>query len=78
MKGETRSSTKTPSRVVFQNTSNQTSGTDTGTFPQGGIQAGAGGMADDAPASLLLLGLGTLAFGLMAGGVALRRRSLGS
>jgi hypothetical protein len=79
VKGETRhSTTTTPQRVVFQNTSNQTSGTDTGTFPQGGIQAGAGGMAEDGPASLLLLSLAALALGLMAGGVVLRRRSLGS
>jgi hypothetical protein len=79
VKGETRhSTTTTPQRVVFQNTSNQTPGTDTGTFPQGGIQAGAGGMAEDGPASLLLLSLGALALGLMAGGVVLRRRSLGS
>jgi hypothetical protein len=79
VKGETRhSTTTTRQRAVFQNTSNQTSGTDTGRFPQGGIQAGAGGMAEDRPASLLLLGLGALALGLMAGGVLLRRRSLGS
>jgi hypothetical protein len=77
--GETRHlTTTTPQRVVFQNTSNRTSGTDTGTFPQGGIQAGAGGMAEDGPASLLLLSLAALALGLMSGGVVLRRRSLGS
>jgi hypothetical protein len=77
-KGDTRHLTTTPQRAVFRNTTNRTSGTDTGTFPQGGIQAGAGGMAEDRPASLLLLGLGALGLGLMAGGVALRRRSLGS
>ena len=49
-KGDTRHLTTTPQRAVFQNTSKQTSGTDTGTFPQGGIQAGAGGMAEDGPA----------------------------
>jgi hypothetical protein len=48
---------------------------DTGTVPQGGVQAGAGGTAPDGPSPLVLaLGLGTLGLGLTSGGVALRRR----
>ena len=51
------------------------SGTDTGSIPQGGIQAGAGGTADNAPApALVALVLALLAFGTAAGGVAMRRR----
>jgi len=52
------------------------SNVDTGTVPQGGIQAGAGGTAADGGTSVALaLGLGLLAFGLTSGGVALRRRA---
>lgn len=50
------------------------SGTDTGTIPQGGIQAGAGGTADDGSAAVLSLGLGALMLVLTAGGYVLRRR----
>ena len=64
--------------MVFHTTSSPTSGTDTGTIPQGGIQAGGGGAADDGTVSLLLLGTGALALMLTAGGLTLRRRGLGS
>ena len=50
-----------------------TAGVDTGTIPQGGIQAGAGGTADDGSMAGLLWG-GALVLALAAGGLALRRR----
>jgi hypothetical protein len=50
-----------------------TAGVDTGTIPQGGIQAGAGGTADDGSTAGLLWG-GALVLALAAGGLALRRR----
>jgi len=49
-------------------------GIDTGTIPQGGIQAGAGGTADDG-SQAGLLGSGALMLALAAGGLALRRRN---
>ena len=52
------------------------SSTDTGTIPQGGIQAGAGGTANDDSAAALGLGSGALMLVLTAGGLALRRRGL--
>ena len=52
--------------------------TDTGTVPQGGIQAGAGGTADEGTGPALLLGSGALVLMLMAGGLALRRRGFDS
>jgi hypothetical protein len=55
-----------------------TSGTDTGTIPQGGIQAGAGGTADDGAIPALLLGSGALMLVLTAGGIAVRRRGFES
>ena len=49
-------------------------GTDTGTVPSGGIQAGAGGTASDSHTPLTLgLASGGLAFLLTAGGLARRR-----
>ena len=54
------------------------SGVDTGTIPQGGIQAGAGGTADEGPSSALLLGSAALMLVLAAGGLALRRRGFES
>jgi hypothetical protein len=57
--------------VAFKNT-----GVDTGTVPQGGVQAGGGGMAvQGATPTLLAVVLGLFAFGLTSGGVALRRRA---
>jgi hypothetical protein len=50
--------------------------TDTGTIPQGGIQAGAGGTADAGTSVLLGLGSGALALVLTAGGFVLRRRGI--
>jgi hypothetical protein len=49
-------------------------GIDTGTIPQGGIQAGAGGTADDGSQAGLLWG-GSLILALAAGGLVLRRRN---
>jgi hypothetical protein len=49
-------------------------GIDTGTIPQGGIQAGAGGTADDGSQAGLLWS-GALMLALAAGGLALRRRN---
>jgi hypothetical protein len=61
----------TAKTVSFSNT-----GVDTGTHPVGGVQAGAGGTAPDAPApGILALGLGMLAFAVTAAGVTLRRRA---
>jgi hypothetical protein len=48
-------------------------GIDTGTIPQGGIQAGAGGTADDGSQAGLLWS-GALMLALAAGGLVLRRR----
>ena len=75
--GESQSSAQRPR--VFENTSHVSTGTDTGTFPQGGIQAGGGGMADGGEVlPVLLLGSGAIALVLTAGGLRLRRRGLGS
>jgi hypothetical protein len=70
----------TPSAAspVVETVSNVSAGQDTGTSPQGGIQAGGGGTADGGAVSALLLGSGALALVLTAGGLALRRRSLES
>jgi hypothetical protein len=57
---------------------NVSGGNDTGTTPQGGIQAGGGGTADGSAVSALILGFGALALGLTAGGLVLQRRSLES
>ena len=54
------------------------SGIDTGTVPQGGIQAGAGGTADDGSPSALLFGSAALMLVLTAGGLVLRRRGFES
>ena len=63
---------------VVQTTTPVSAGVDTGTIPQGGIQAGAGGTADDGSMSGLLWG-GGLMLVLAASGLALRRRDgLGS
>lgn len=70
----TSPSTSSVTSVALTNTA---TGTDTGTIPHGGVQAGAGGMsADGGPSAVLALGLGLLAFGLTAGGVTMRRRAL--
>ena len=77
VEGESHSSAARPR--VLENAANVSSGTDTGMFPQGGIQAGGGGMADDGDAlPALLLGSGAIALVLTAGGLRLRRRGLGS
>jgi hypothetical protein len=73
--GKTQTSASLP---VVQSTTTTVADTDTGTIPQGGIQAGAGGTADDGIAAALLLGSGALALMLMAGGLALRRRGFES
>ena len=62
---------------VVQGTT-QVADTDTGTVPQGGIQAGAGGTAADGTGAALLLGSGALVLMLMGGGLALRRRGFNS
>lgn len=59
---------------VVQTTTPVSAGIDTGTIPQGGIQAGAGGTADDGSQAGLLWG-GSLMLVLAAGGLALRRRN---
>ena len=61
-----------PTEVV-QATTPVSAGVDTGTIPQGGIQAGAGGTADDG-SNAGLLGGGALMLVLAASGLALRRR----
>jgi hypothetical protein len=61
-----------PTQVV-QATTPVSAGVDTGTIPQGGIQAGAGGTADDG-SNAGLLGGGALILVLAASGLALRRR----
>jgi hypothetical protein len=58
---------------VVQATTPVSAGIDTGTIPQGGIQAGAGGTADDGSQAGLLWG-GSLILALAASGLALRRR----
>jgi hypothetical protein len=68
----TRATQRTTPRVV-QIATPVTPGVDTGTIPQGGIQAGAGGTADDGSTAGLLWG-GALVLALAAGGLALRRR----
>jgi hypothetical protein len=70
--GESAQPVVTP-QVVTRPAANVASSVDTGTIPQGGIQAGAGGTADDGSASALLPG-GALMLALAAGGLALRRR----
>jgi len=77
--GDTNSggSNRAPS-PVFETVANVSAGNDTGTSPQGGIQAGGGGTADGGALSALLLGSGALALVLTAGGLVLRRRSLES
>jgi hypothetical protein len=77
--GESAGSEITPvTPQVVQTTTPVSAGVDTGTIPQGGIQAGAGGTADDGSMSGLLWG-GGLIFVLAASGLALRRRDgLGS
>jgi hypothetical protein len=59
---------------VVQATTPVSAGIDTGTIPQGGIQAGAGGTADDGSQTGLLWG-GSLMLALAAGGLTLRRRN---
>jgi hypothetical protein len=59
---------------VVQATTPVSAGVDTGTIPQGGIQAGAGGTADEGSQAGLLLG-GALMLALAASGLALRRRN---
>ena len=59
---------------VVQATTPVSAGVDTGTIPQGGIQAGAGGTADGGSQAGLLWG-GSLMLVLAAGGLALRRRN---
>ncbi len=63
---------------VVQNTTTPVADTDTGTIPQGGIQAGAGGTAGEGIGPAILLGSAGLALVFMAGGLALRRRGLES
>jgi hypothetical protein len=70
--GQRAGSTVRP-RVV-QTTTPVSAGIDTGTIPQGGIQAGAGGTADDGSQAGLLWS-GALMLALAAGGLALRRRN---
>ena len=59
---------------VVQTETPVTAGVDTGTIPQGGIQAGAGGTADEGSTAGLLWG-GSLILMVAAGGLALRRRA---
>ena len=61
-----------PTQVV-QATTPVSADVDTGTIPQGGIQAGAGGTADDG-SNAGLLGGGALILVLAASGLAFRRR----
>ena len=56
--------------VAFSNT-----GVDTGTVPQGGVQAGAGGMSDGGTPAVLTVLLALFAFGIAATGVVVRRRA---
>ena len=72
--GESPRSESTPvAPQVVQNTTPVNSGVDTGTIPQGGIQAGAGGTAHDGSMAGLLWG-GALILLVAAGGLARRRR----
>ena len=73
-----RSGTKAPQTPLVRLSSQPVSGVDTGTIPQGGIQAGAGGTADGGSPSALLFGSAALLLVLMAGGLALRRRGFES
>jgi hypothetical protein len=75
--GKTEKRKSAGSLPVVQSTTT-VADTDTGTIPQGGIQAGGGGTADDGTALALLLGSGALVLTLMAGGLALRRRGFES
>jgi hypothetical protein len=59
---------------VVQTTTPVSAGVDTGTIPQGGIQAGAGGTAKDGSMAGLLWG-GALILMVAAGGLTLRRRN---
>ena len=69
--GKRASSQPTPQFV--QIATPVTAGVDTGTIPQGGIQAGAGGTADDGSTAGLLWS-GALVLAVAASGLALRRR----
>ena len=80
-RGGSKSATKhhrVQTHFVAQRTANVSAGVDTGTIPQGGIQAGAGGTADSDTLSVLLLGSGALVLVLSAGGLTLRRRGFDS
>jgi hypothetical protein len=67
-----------PTQVV-QGTTAVAQGVDTGTIPTGGIQAGAGGTADDGSSAGLVGGTALVLIALAGGGFALRRRpELGS
>jgi hypothetical protein len=70
--GESVSQQVSPQLV--QATTPVSAGVDTGTIPQGGIQAGAGGTADEGSQAGLLWG-GALMLAFAASGLALRRRS---
>ena len=65
--------TSSPATTPVANTETSV---DTGTVPQGGVQAGAGGTAigGGTPALLTVL-LGLLAFGITSAGVVMRRRA---
>jgi hypothetical protein len=76
--GKTETRKSAASLPVVQSTTTTVADTDTGTIPQGGIQAGGGGTANDGTALALLLGSGALVLTLMAGGLALRRRGFES
>jgi hypothetical protein len=76
--GKTEKRKSAGSLPVVQSTTTTVADTDTGTIPQGGIQAGGGGTANDGTALALLLGSGALVLTLMAGGLALRRRGFES
>ena len=73
-----RSGNKAPQTPLVRVSSQPVSGVDTGTIPQGGIQAGAGGTAGEGSPSALLLGSAALMLVLMAGGLVLRRRGFES
>ena len=68
----------TPQTPLVRLSSTPVSGVDTGTIPQGGIQAGAGGTADEGSPSALLFGSAALMLVLAAGGLAVRRRGFES
>jgi hypothetical protein len=68
------SSHSTPTANVAATTPT-TSTSDTGTVPQGGVQAGAGGTASQGPSPVLMASaLGLALLGVASGGAALRRR----